>query len=274
MCAEVLGTGWYEVDVARTALGKPYLRSVGDAGGARARRPDLPCFNFNVSHHGAFVALASEPGCAVGLDVMNEAERPPRALGAGTDEYFSSFVAQFAPAEWDAIHARGGGGDAREAARFSRFYRFWALKESYIKAHGEGLGHALDRLVFRIDDADAGGRPSALPLDAVVEVDGAAPRPAWSFRIARIDADHFGCVARAAGPAGCSAATLDCPRPARHAAALEAPHPPWTVVDVRDLLPDDARQVVDAARDREEEQREQFLRRVDESSVVGHGARN
>ena len=178
-CAEVLGARWRDVDVARTALGKPYLRAVGGAvGGARARRPDLPCFNFNASHHGAFVALASEPGCAVGLDVMNEAERPPRALGASADEYFASFAAQFAPAEWDAIHAPGGGGgggdDERERARFARFYRFWALKESYIKAHGEGLGHALDRLVFRVGDADApraaGGaaRPPALPLDCLL----------------------------------------------------------------------------------------------------------
>ena len=204
---------------------------------------------------------------------MNEAERPPRALGASADEYFASFAAQFAPAEWDAIHAPGGGGgggdDERERARFARFYRFWALKESYIKAHGEGLGHALDRLVFRIDDADAGGRPSALPLDAVVEVDGAAPRPAWSFRIARIDADHFGCVARAP-PQACHEsfrATLDCPRtqPDAHAAALEATHPPWTIVDVRDLLPDDARALVDAAREREEEQRREYLRYIDES---------
>jgi hypothetical protein len=29
----------------------------------------LPCWNFNVTHHGAIVAMACEPACLVGVDV-------------------------------------------------------------------------------------------------------------------------------------------------------------------------------------------------------------
>ena len=50
---DVTGLPFADIDLRRTKEGKPYLHTPVDSA-------DLPNFNFNVSHHGAFVVLASE----------------------------------------------------------------------------------------------------------------------------------------------------------------------------------------------------------------------
>lgn len=60
---------------------------------------EFPNFNFNVSHHGDHVAIASEPLCLVGVDVVccikPEKESVP--------EFIENFSSYFSSLEWDNI---------------------------------------------------------------------------------------------------------------------------------------------------------------------------
>ena len=122
------GIPWDSVQIGRTKEGKPFL--------ANSPLPSplasLPCWNFNVTHHGGIVALAAEPAALVGVDVMDTTERPNGRGGVRpAEEFFSSFTDNFAPSEWRTI--RGNAGNP-EDKQFEQFYRHWAMKEAYIKA--------------------------------------------------------------------------------------------------------------------------------------------
>jgi len=60
---------------------------------------EFPNFNFNVSHHGDYVAIASEPLCLVGVDVVccTEPEKEP------VPEFIENFSSYFSSLEWDNI---------------------------------------------------------------------------------------------------------------------------------------------------------------------------
>lgn len=75
-----------------------------------------------------------------------------------------------------------------DKSRLDRFYTFWCLKESYIKAIGIGLGFDLLRMSFSLCKKNT----------ATVLLDGER-HPEWSFRIVWIDAEHVVAVATNAG---------------------------------------------------------------------------
>ena len=66
-----------------------------------------PGFNYNVSHHGGVVALASEPIALVGLDIMHLGHRPGEALINARRERWAfnglSLLSEYDPSE---THAR------------------------------------------------------------------------------------------------------------------------------------------------------------------------
>jgi len=165
--AVVRGTGaaWRDVALRRTEANKPYA--------ALREGVDPPRFNFNVSHHGDWVAVASHDRLRVGVDVMRF-DDPPRGEAA----FMESFASYFTPHEWSQI--RGADAPMR------RFYEFWALKESYIKAVGVGLGFPLQRISFT----------RAPPHLATAAVDGRELAD-WHFDLGRLDERH--CVAVALG---------------------------------------------------------------------------
>jgi 4'-phosphopantetheinyl transferase len=89
----------------------------------------------------------------------------------------------------------GGGGDdltPTEFAQLRKFYLHWALKESYIKAIGVGLGFELSRAEFRFC---VEGSP--VPGDVHLFIDG-VQQTLWSFSIHEPDPDH--CVVVGLGP--------------------------------------------------------------------------
>ena len=102
--------------------GKPFL-------------PQLPDFCFNWSHSGEFVMLTVSDR-EVGCDI--EEIRPVELK-----------LARFAfdPQEYQQVAACSG------AERDELFFRYWVLKESYMKALGEGL--SLGSQAFRIELGDA-----------------------------------------------------------------------------------------------------------------------
>ncbi len=93
-------------DVLYSLTGRPFI-------------PDAP-FDFNISHTGTCAALAFSEHCRVGIDVEKIQEID-----------FSDFTEYFTSALWDDIHA------AQDAC--GRFFYFWTLFESGVKADGRGL---------------------------------------------------------------------------------------------------------------------------------------
>eukprot|EP00803_Ostreobium_quekettii_P007338 evm.model.scf_419EXC.4 EVM.evm.TU.scf_419EXC.4 scf_419EXC:37246-39366(+) len=115
--ATALGLLFSEVEIRRTKGRKPFVAN------PPPRRPHAPNFNFNVSHEGNFVVLASEPVCLCGVDVA-----APRQLQTSCatpiKEHLNSFRNQLTSFEWDAVNSAG---DERQV--YEAFQRHWSLKE-------------------------------------------------------------------------------------------------------------------------------------------------
>lgn len=97
-----------------------------------ANPPPGPGIEFNLSHSGGLVVLCVGTGRALGVDV--------ESISRNTDT--DRLERYFAPRE------RGALLGLPEAERRRRFFELWTLKESYLKARGEGLRLALDAFAF------------------------------------------------------------------------------------------------------------------------------
>jgi len=89
--------------------------------------------SFNVSHTHSLIALAITAGGAVGVDVENVVDRDVPLEVAHS--YFSAREA-------------GALARLRPAEQPLRFFEYWTLKESYIKARGLGLSIPLEKFSF------------------------------------------------------------------------------------------------------------------------------
>jgi len=96
-----------------------------------AASPGETPIEFNISHSGRIVLCACALGRRVGVDV--ECHRPIQEMAAIVDRCLSA---------GERAGYRALPGDQQLAA----FFRCWTLKESYLKARGEGLSRALDQL--------------------------------------------------------------------------------------------------------------------------------
>ena len=147
--AWTFGVDYEGIVISRTEKGKPFFNYKHLKEGPKAREggreggmpPPFPNWNYNVSHHGDFVGIASEPVCLVGLDIMNAKEKPRGGGGGGGDaaggaaggggmvreksanDFFKSFHRQLSANEWGSIYQAPD-----EEGKLERFYRQWALK--------------------------------------------------------------------------------------------------------------------------------------------------
>ncbi|KAL6752000.1 hypothetical protein V8C86DRAFT_1814407 [Haematococcus lacustris] len=129
-----------EARIQRTKGGKPFS--------CTTRPPDAPNFNFNVSHEGDWVVLASEPVLVVGCDVAGPQQHRPRP-GRTWADTLKLFKDQLSEAEWGTIT-----GFSCEEQQAAAFQRHWSLKEAFVKARGDGLGFApLSRASFTLSQA-------------------------------------------------------------------------------------------------------------------------
>lgn len=112
--------------------GRPRIANAGHAAGQ---------ISFNVSHTDSLIILAVAQGHEVGVDVENTRVR------AACIDIADRF---FAPAEVSALHA------LPKARQQHRFFEYWTLKESYIKARSMGLSIPLDHFSFDLLDDDIG----------------------------------------------------------------------------------------------------------------------
>ncbi|XP_052198921.1 uncharacterized protein LOC127806015 [Diospyros lotus] len=129
---EVFGIPFDEIIIKRTVEGKPYLEGY-------KLDPEFPNFNYNTSHHGDFVAIASEPICIVGLDIVSHTVPEKETI----PEFIQNFSSYFSRLEWDNI-VKAGSCDEM----LNEFYRYWCLKEAFVKAIGTGVGYRLDFVEF------------------------------------------------------------------------------------------------------------------------------
>ena len=260
------GVGWGEAVIERTAKGgKPYVAfNVGGAWWPQAsaawKAAAAPNFNFNVSHDGAWAVLASEAVALVGVDVAAppwaRARSGAGATARGAAQLRLDFGECLAPSEWAAVERAGrAAGAASAEAEDAAFRTHWALKEAYTKARGDGLGCEFGGVVFEgVVGAGGGGggvagwaaappsTPTRLPASPTL-----VSQPGWVFELHALDGPAGHIVAVARGPAaqavdegGVFGATLL--EPGR-AVGGEPATPPstFTILAVRDLLPDGAR---------------------------------
>lgn len=235
--AWTFGVSYPEIVISRTEKGKPFFKYTpthpGEVPGEEeTAQVPFPNWNYNVSHHGDFVGIASEPVCLVGLDIMNAKEKP-RGGGRerGAHDFFKSFHRQLSATEWGSIYEAPS-----EETKLERFYRQWALKvgqrgeesgsgrawvvlvlirgpkdssppipcsilprgaaqEAYIKAIGSGLSFSPRRI--EITGLDHEQRPYTEEAydPSMLRIDG-AERPDWKFKFSALDYGHVACVSR------------------------------------------------------------------------------
>ncbi len=113
---------------------------------------------FNVSHSDELALIAVDRGRELGVDI--ERVRPLD----GIDDIVAR---HFGPAERLAFSR------VAPAARLSTFYRYWTLKEAYLKAGGVGMSRALNE----VDVTGAGDHPMYLP-----DVFGTGATRCWTGR--------------------------------------------------------------------------------------------
>jgi len=179
----VLGQRSTDVVIQRT---QPHNKPFVDAAGTR-----LPGWNYNVSHHGEWVVLASEPLGAVGTDVVDLTDRSFEAMTA--PQYLEHFRRHLTPTEWDGLVGLAPKG---EAAQYRAFFRVWAMKEAYIKAVGLGLSFPIRRLECSVLDVGEGfvsrmgkeGEEEELMMDGYSMAD-------WKLRFFGLPPSYLWCTA-------------------------------------------------------------------------------
>lgn len=97
------------------------------------RHGDARALHFNVSHTHSLIALALTREAEVGVDVENVTSR------AAPIEIADRFFSRDEASEL---------GTLEPARQQHRFFEYWTLKESYIKARGMGLSIPLDKFTF------------------------------------------------------------------------------------------------------------------------------
>mmetsp|Transcript_47803 Transcript_47803/g.120659 ORF Transcript_47803/g.120659 Transcript_47803/m.120659 type:complete len:296 (+) Transcript_47803:194-1081(+) len=234
--SRALGIPFEAVTIKRTKGRKPFVSNSVD-------RSSTPNFNFNVSHEGDFVVLASEPLCICGIDVAAPEQVRLRGKEQGLEELQRIFRSQFTDWEWGCIRSA-----ANEEGHKRLFRRHWSLKEAFVKARGDGIAFELNQAEFHIEGGGLGD-------SATVHVDG-RPLNGWSFQLHDLPDGHIVSVAR-----GSPADIIDAYQeftetlqrrtltPEEHEAALQAPAPAFSTLLVDDLVPEEKLDEYNAAAD-------------------------
>jgi 4'-phosphopantetheinyl transferase len=140
------------------------------------RPAGLPAFN--LSHTHGLILCAVTGAAAVGADVEHVQQR--RSGCAIADRYFAA-------AESAAL------GTLPMEQQTDRFFHYWTLKESYIKARGKGLAIPLGDFAFAFE----GERGLAVTFEPSLQDDPAK----WSFWLCRPSPEHVAAVCVAADSA-------------------------------------------------------------------------
>jgi 4'-phosphopantetheinyl transferase len=116
----------HKLEFETNAYGKPRLLHISDIG----KR-----LSFSLSHTDDAILLAVAMDCELGVDIENTDRAPPLEIIRGN----------FAEVEVQALRAAG-----LSAQQDALFWSIWTLKESLVKATGEGLHAPLNRFGFTL----------------------------------------------------------------------------------------------------------------------------
>ncbi|XP_006832865.2 L-aminoadipate-semialdehyde dehydrogenase-phosphopantetheinyl transferase [Amborella trichopoda] len=215
---KVLGIPYKDVIIRRTVEGKPSLEH-------NHENFEFPNFNFNASHHGDYVAIASEPLCIVGIDIVShDTPKYEDAL-----DFIANFSSHLTSLEWKNIMNAGS-----TTEMMAEFYRYWCLKEAYIKAIGIGLGYDLSRLEFYRTDSGK----------IRVRVDGEDSEE-WRFWLCELDIRHFVCVARGNPKRAVESYKRTLCKTdfdeSEYRSALNIPNKDFVLCDIREFIPESRR---------------------------------
>eukprot|EP00045_Choanoeca_perplexa_P013673 m.155559 g.155559 ORF g.155559 m.155559 type:complete len:283 (-) comp16421_c0_seq5:3394-4242(-) len=162
---------WSDIVLGRTEKGKPLLLSDDNTHNLA----------FNVSHSGDYTVMVAGHTEALGVDVADV--RDP--LSSSVERFFELMADVFSDAEWQHINT--------SPVPLREFYVHWALKESYVKAAGTGIGFGLQRISFTSSphlERDSG----TVVGDATALLDG-QPVDNWCFEQLWLDAKHVVAIA-------------------------------------------------------------------------------
>lgn len=148
--ADIPPAAWRFVE---NAHGRPEIDPACGAGGLR----------FNLSHTDGLIVCLVARELDVGVDVEDTARR--------LDDAMAIAARFFSPREAAALAA------VPEPERLDRFFQYWTLKESYIKARGMGLALPLAAFSFDVDRD-----PPAIAFEPPIEDDPSA----WQFTRVRL----------------------------------------------------------------------------------------
>lgn len=164
---------WNDVKILRDSHEKPFFKSSA-----------CPPIHFNVSHQGRYVVFAGEVNRGpIGIDVMEMDYKGGKSIS----EFFRLMNRNFAPVEWQTIKE-----PKEELDQLKMFYRYWCLKESYVKATGTGITIDLRTIVFKVNSKVL--RRGDYVSDTVLYVNGIEQQK-WEFHESLIDESHCVCVA-------------------------------------------------------------------------------
>jgi 4'-phosphopantetheinyl transferase len=147
---------------APDAFGRPQIQNAN---------PDVAGITFNISHTQGLIIVGVTRRDALGIDTEHLWSRT--ASAAVADRFF-------APGEAAALR------ELPEAQRRERFFDYWTLKESYIKARGRGLALGLGTFGFELAE------PKRITAWFAPELED-APRH-WQFWQFHPSADHVAAV--------------------------------------------------------------------------------
>ena len=133
-----------DYEILRTPQNKPYMHSSANIGSS---------WNYNVSHHGNFVCIASHAKHLIGIDIV-DIETRERGTNAAAS-FIEMFQKQLTDLEMRTILR-----ESDDKSKYTLFFVHWALKEAFIKAVGMGLGFNLQEvcnlhtILYRIRTAE------------------------------------------------------------------------------------------------------------------------
>lgn len=183
MSADVLKqTNFKDIIVKRTKGRKPFLES------PLPSQTEAPNWNANPSHEGSWVVCASEPHCICGIDVAELRRFKPNG---DPIDFHKSFKDQLTQVEWDDVNNAGKSLDDQ----YECFSRYWAAKEAFSKARGDGMGFTFGKCEFHWKPLQ--GFPAKTAYEGTVKVEGKL-LPMWRLVQHKLPGEksHWATVAR------------------------------------------------------------------------------
>uniref|UniRef100_A0A0N5A1S1 L-aminoadipate-semialdehyde dehydrogenase-phosphopantetheinyl transferase n=1 Tax=Parastrongyloides trichosuri TaxID=131310 RepID=A0A0N5A1S1_PARTI len=169
MAMKICNVRWDQIKFDRTERGKPYLSY-----------PENTNFGMNISHQGDYVAFASSCAPNIGVDCMKlDISRNNKSA----DEYINSMSKSASKDEFRMMKTQ-----PTDAMKMTVFYRIWCLKESILKATGQGIINDLSTIDFQLNPSER-YRPGAFIKSSTVKIDGKKDNN-WQFEESFIDPNH------------------------------------------------------------------------------------